>query len=209
MLIDHIGLYFLDNNIICRGIGRLAMPIFAYFIAEGVKYTKNRKKYTLLLLLFGIISQIPYTLLHGYFRFNILITFLISIIFIYLIENFNKNIFYTIFTIFLTLTFILIEFLSLFEYGIFAIALVIVFYFNKSKKSKLINGLIVLLLYSLYLMLSSNYNIFSFIQLCALLSLVILYFYNGTKGKLNLKYLFYTFYPLHFYIILFIKLLFL
>jgi len=37
MLIDHIGNYLLNNNIVYRIIGRFAFPIFAFFIAEGLK----------------------------------------------------------------------------------------------------------------------------------------------------------------------------
>ena len=49
---------------------------------------------------------------------------------------------------------------------------------------------------------------YSGIQYFSLLSLLILVFYNNKKGKLNLKYLFYIFYPLHFVLLYGIKLLF-
>ena len=35
MLIDHIGMILFPNIAILRIIGRLAFPIFAYFVAEG------------------------------------------------------------------------------------------------------------------------------------------------------------------------------
>lgn len=83
MLIDHIGqLLFLNhkyivtkfsisydvlNNVldIMRGIGRLAFPIFAFLLVVGFTHTHNRKKYFSNLLIFGIISQIPYALLNS------------------------------------------------------------------------------------------------------------------------------------------------
>ena len=43
MLIDHIGAYLLPQVRILRIIGRIAFPIFAFMIAEGCRYTKNKK----------------------------------------------------------------------------------------------------------------------------------------------------------------------
>ena len=43
MTIDHIGFMLLPQVKILRAIGRIAFPIFAYMIAEGCQYTRNRK----------------------------------------------------------------------------------------------------------------------------------------------------------------------
>ena len=67
MTIDHIAKVFFDGNMIMVAIGRIAMPIFAFFIAEGFYYTRSKKKFILRLLLFAIISQIPYVLLFDNF----------------------------------------------------------------------------------------------------------------------------------------------
>ena len=55
MLIDHAGLMLFDDNEIMRIIGRLAYPIFAFMIAEGCKYTKNKIKYFATVFLFGVL----------------------------------------------------------------------------------------------------------------------------------------------------------
>ena len=46
MTVDHIGVMF-NNFLPCRYIGRLALPLFCFMIAEGVIHTKNFKKYAL------------------------------------------------------------------------------------------------------------------------------------------------------------------
>ena len=45
MTIDHIGVMLFPRMLILRIIGRLALPVFAFMIAEGCKYTRNKKKY--------------------------------------------------------------------------------------------------------------------------------------------------------------------
>ena len=78
MLIDHVGAHLFPDVVILRWIGRLAFPIFAYFITEGMKYTRSREIYVLLLSLCAIVSQVPYGLIFGFRRFNTIFTFLIS-----------------------------------------------------------------------------------------------------------------------------------
>lgn len=65
MFIDHIYKFAivpfeLRNNPI---FGRLAMPIFAYLLATGMKRTRSKEKYMFRLLIFALISQIPYILM--------------------------------------------------------------------------------------------------------------------------------------------------
>ena len=45
MTLDHIGVALFPGNEIFRVIGKISFPVFVYMIAEGYKYTKNRKRY--------------------------------------------------------------------------------------------------------------------------------------------------------------------
>lgn len=69
MLIDHIGAAMMRSGMlstvdttyrIFRIIGRVAFPIFCFQIVQGVYHSKNLFKYGLRLLIFAVISEIPF-----------------------------------------------------------------------------------------------------------------------------------------------------
>lgn len=72
MLIDHVNkalIYpYLDGGMLLMIsnlfdiVGRIAFPIFIYFVVEGFFKTRSRKKYLMNLLLFGVISEVPFDL---------------------------------------------------------------------------------------------------------------------------------------------------
>lgn len=74
MFFDHFSAVFIPHDTIIglmlRTPGRIAAPIFCYFIAEGYYYTSNRNKYIMRLLIFAIVSHIPYNLSFGYSFFQ-------------------------------------------------------------------------------------------------------------------------------------------
>ena len=60
MLIDHIGVIIFPNILWLRLLGRLAFPLFAFFITEGFRKTSDVKKYLQRLFILALVSQLPY-----------------------------------------------------------------------------------------------------------------------------------------------------
>ncbi len=217
MLLDHIGFIFFPQYIIFRILGRIAFPIFAFMIAEGCYYTKNKLKRLLVMSSFALIMQIGLYIFTGMTDFNIFIHFSLSIIVIYLIDYIeekikNKQLIFAIITTLATI--LLLAYLYWFSenynylysnYGIFAIIMPVVLYVIK-KYLPNINHIvcvpvICLFVYLMFLKIKFPY------QLYGMMSCLFIILYNGKKGKLNLKYLFYIFYPLHFIILYGIQML--
>ena len=58
MTCDHVGLQLFPQWTFLRIIGRLALPIYAYMIAEGCRYTRDRRKYLLRMVSLAALCQI-------------------------------------------------------------------------------------------------------------------------------------------------------
>lgn len=71
MLIDHIGIIFFPGAVGLRLVGRLSMPLYAYCIARGIRYTRDIKKYLLRVLCVACAAQIPFMLMVGELKLNI------------------------------------------------------------------------------------------------------------------------------------------
>ena len=62
MFFDHLGLLFFPDVLWFRMIGRLSMPLFAFAIAEGCRYTKKQMETFSSLIRFG--GGVPVGLLY-------------------------------------------------------------------------------------------------------------------------------------------------
>lgn len=69
MMIDHLGLVLLycgsvegQLYMLMRSVGRMAMPVFCFFIVVGLEKSSDRKKYLHRLCLFALLSQLPFSL---------------------------------------------------------------------------------------------------------------------------------------------------
>ncbi len=199
MTIDHIGLYFFPSVTVLRIIGRVSMPIYAYMIAEGCRYTRNKQKYLLLTLGVGLVCQIVYYVAMRSLYQCILITFSLSIILICLLEYGIQKRSYPAYFLFLlglgavgVICVILPRLLVGTDfsvcYGLFGVLLPVFIYVGKDQTQRFSLAAIGLCLL--------NYALGG-IQWYSLLSLPLLAMYDGSRGKYKLKYLFYIYYPLH------------
>lgn len=224
MLIDHMGVVLFPRAEILRIIGRISFPIFAYMIAEGCHYTKNKLKYFLSVFILGAGCQAVYSLYGGGKLLGILIAFSISIPIIYAMQ-FMKKAFLVKAPIAIQISATLIFILSilacyalnekfLIDYGFFGcMAPVFASAFKVprevQKKNQGESAEIkaapkfpfdiahLLNVISLGLCLVALIFTMSTLQAYALLSLPLLLLYSGKRGKLKMKYFFYVFYPLH------------
>ena len=71
MFIDHLGVALRLSGLlsgagtvykVMRIVGRIAFPIYGLMVAEGVIYTRSRPRYFLRLLMFAILSELPFDL---------------------------------------------------------------------------------------------------------------------------------------------------
>ena len=84
MLCDHICLALMPDRLWMTCVGRLAFPIFAFLVAEGFIRTRSRARYARRLLVFALVSEVPFDLLAAGrpvypFHQNVLWTFLIAL----------------------------------------------------------------------------------------------------------------------------------
>lgn len=183
------------------GIGRIAFPIFAFLIVEGLVHTRDKKKYALRLLLAALASEIPFNLLgHGEFFYpgkqNVLWTLLLGFIAISVIdsvkEKFPGDYFkYNTFSCLAILVCGAAAMLLMSDYSIYGVMLVVALYMLRGRK--VLSSLMLLLLtWLLYKHVP--------IQFGAMLSVPFLILYNGKKG-MDDKYCLYAFYPVHMLIL--------
>jgi hypothetical protein len=224
MAIDHIGLELLPSYPILRIIGRLAFPLFAFFIAEGCRYTKNKMRRFFTLFTVGVIFMLFYYFYNGELYGNIFMTFSVSVLFVYLLTWCKRQIFCSgkplyaigailIFAVALTLAYIIFD-LVYFEYGFVGMlvpVLTALFDLRNISVSENIKRLDChlsgMICFSLALIPLSLFGRMADIQFFCLFSIIPLIFYNGKPGLKGLKYSFYIFYPAHLIIIEGIRLL--
>jgi len=224
MLCDHLwGTSFVTHDIFTC-IGRLTFPIYAFMIVEGYFHTGDLKKYVRRLLIFALISEIPFNLMMGSSIFyplhqNVLWSFLISIGLIHWNEKVKerkvwKRILVGVATLGIAYIGGIITFVDYYNAGIL---MVLTFYFFRGKKWWNYLGQLLCLWYINFEMLGGlEYeialfgHIFHFArQGFALLALIPIWLYNGKQGyhSKKLQFMYYAFYPLHLLILGLLKFL--
>ena len=198
MLIDHVNNALITPFLNGKGfllhlsnlfsiLGRIAFPIFVFFIVEGFFKTSNRKKYLITLLLFGVISEVPFDMFTSKVFFdpywnNIMFTLALCLITIWIIDAVkdkisNKVLWYSISIVVVGISCAVAMALSL-DYDYHAIIVAYIFYIFYDKP-----------------ILGAGLGYLSIIkELYSCLGFAMTVTYNGERGKQN-KWINYLFYP--------------
>ena len=207
MLIDHVNkalIYpLLTENGFLRYVsdvfdilGRVAFPIFMFFLVEGFFKTGNRFKYLLNLIAFGIVSEIPFDLFQSAVLFqpnsnNVMFTLALALVMIWVIDELKVPKSYIIspvlwfpVSIIIVITTCLLSMIWGLDYEYHGILIAYFFYiFRNNQILSIIGG---------YLSIVKTP--------WALLGFGLTLTYNGERGKQN-KILNYLFYPVHLLIL--------
>lgn len=207
MLIDHVNKALIYPNLVSNDgflthvsnlfdiIGRIAFPLFCFMLVEGYFKTRSRKKYLLNLLIFGVISEVPFDMFTtaSFFNMNwnnVMFTLAFVLITIWIIDilkermqKLPKALWYFSSFIIVIIMCIAAMYLSL-DYEHHAILIGYFFY--------LFHDVPLLAIPFGY---ASMYT-----QPWALLGFCLTLTYNGERGKQN-KMLNYWFYPAHLLIL--------
>lgn len=185
-----VNLFFLMTSV----IGRIAFPVFAFLVVEGYFHTRDLKKYVLNLLVFGIVTIVPWNLLNGgllsFYSSNVLFTFLLGILAIYGIDHFKGWKAFLCVSVALALSYLLRT-----DYGIMGVLLLILFHAFRNRRE-----------YQSFSLLACLFRGKKTVGIpLAALSILM---YNGKRGFIKgkaWKYAFYSIYPLHLLVIYLIR----
>lgn len=217
MTIDHIAWAAFPEfsthpaAIVMHILGRIACPIFCFFIVQGYIYTKNFKKYFCRILIFALISHIPYVLTS--FNFKDAYSFIPCFYSIFnqtsvlwgfacglLLIKVNDSSLKPYQKILLSILICAISFPA--DWSCVAPLIILFMWEYKDNFVKqMISMVLMVSTYFIVYIFAINL-IYAILQFAVVLAIPLLYFYNGERGKniyFNkfMKWLFYIYYPLH------------
>ena len=174
-------------------LGRIAFPIFVFFIVEGFFKTGNRKKYLLALLVFGLISEVPFDMFTSRTFFdpnwnNMMFTLALCLVTIWLVDilktKINKRLLWYIVSIIIVAIFAFMAMQLSLDYDYHAIVVAYLFYIFYDRP-----------------ILGAGLGYLSIIkELYSFLGFAMTLTYNGERGR-QYKWFNYLFYPVHILIL--------
>ena len=210
MLLNHIALIFLPAGSLLAevftDIGYFTAPTMCFFLAEGYAYTSSKGKYGLRLLLFAVISQIPFSLAFAFGNLNMIFTLLCCFLILVIMDKIGNPFVRMALCVLVTMVTVISD------WALLAPIYTILFRNSRGNRPKLIRSYAVAyVLFACFNML--NYSVRpGYTAAEAVLSglvsgtgilasaVVILFFYNGKRakrGRTFSKWFFYLFYPVH------------
>ena len=210
MLMDHLWATVVPGNDWMTFIGRLAFPIFAFQAAEGYFCTSDRKRYFLRLLVFAIVSEIPFNLLMISnlwfpFRQNVMFTLLLGLLGIHGMERAKQTgDWWKGLLILVVVT--TVGWICFVDHGALGVLTVLAFgMFRHEKWEKPLQLVTMMFLHGVLaegrMFLLGPISVPE--QALAVFALIPIWLYNGEKGPRNrfLQYGSYVFYPAHMVIL--------
>ena len=205
MVLDHVKYAIpMTTNFVTLNFGRISYPLYAFLLTEGYVHTKDLKKYYKRLIIFALISQIPFMLFRklvgDYKILNIIFTLLLGLIAITSYDKIKNAFLSACITTFMIFLGSIIKV----DYSWYGVATIVIFYLfreNKIFRTIIFSILVVIYNYSRCGLIILE---FSNILLCAfsILPAILILFYNGKLGKRSrFKYFYYWFYPVHMLIL--------
>lgn len=205
MLIDHFAYVMIERGVglsgnwylidrVMRGIGRMAFPIFCFTIVEGFQKTRDAKAYLKRLVIFALISEIPFDLAFRGVLFsisyqNVFWTLAFGLAALIIYENRLMPSWQRILG--LLVCFLLPAMLHT-DYSVYGVLTIFLMYlFRKNPIYACMAGYLILLLQSRT-------------EVWAVFGFVLVLFYNGQRGRGN-KFLYYAFYPAHLILLVLLK----
>lgn len=219
MLMDHLWATLLPAQEWLTCVGRIAFPIFAFMAVEGYFHTHNLKKYLLRMLIFAVISEVPFDLMYGGTWFypvhqNVIWTLMMGLVGIHLMETVRKKkstFVYILVSAIVVILGGLLGTLSMVDYYGIGVLTVFIFYFFRGRKWWCLLGQMLALYWvNVELLGGLMYPIRLFgmeFELCqqglALLALLPIWLYRGRQGyhSKSFQYFCYAFYPIHMLVI--------
>lgn len=206
MLTDHVGAILLPEVLALRCVGRLAFPIFAFFIAEGYAHTRDFGRYFRRLAILAVVSEIPFNLENGAVfdpaRQNVLWTFCLALLTLRGLETLGRERGFGRWAgcgLVLAAGFAAGELLRT-DYGGWGVVTVALLYLCRDGKYAKLWLLLAMAAVNGLGMGSLTMPVFGGempIQIFAVAALPVIWLYNGQAGPKGLRRAFYVFYPAH------------
>ncbi len=217
MICDHLWAKVVPGNDWMTYVGRMTFPIFAFMISEGFIHTSNLKKYISRLLVFALISEIPFNLFYGGSWFypyhqNVMFTLLFGLLAIMLIDKArkNKDAKTIVKSALLVVLLGIASFIGFVDYGFWGFLIVVMFYLFRDFPFAWLAQLAAMVIINCelfegqFIIVDLFGKSFEFAtQGFAVFSLIPIWLYGGKKGRSSkiMQYGFYAFYPLHMILI--------